>query len=134
MTTRVPYSMLDSSGVVAGRWTPTATLGTNCAAATPGSAHYSRVGNIVHFSGRITIDPTATGFTALELSLPIASNFASVEDASGVFNALGVTGAATTVDTGAIEASVADDRLVLNFITGDTANRAYHYCGSYEVK
>lgn len=120
--------------LVAGRWTPTATLGTNCAAATPSSAHYTRIGNIVHFSGRITIDPTATGFTALELSLPIASNFTSLTDASGVFNALGVTGVATTVDTGAIEGSVANDTLVLNFITGDTANRAYYYTGSYEVK
>jgi hypothetical protein len=120
--------------LAAGRWTPTATLGTNVAAATPGSAHYSRVGNIVHFSGRITIDPTATGFCTLELSLPIASNFTSLTDAAGVFNALGVNGAATTVDTGAIEGSVANDTLVLSFITGDTANRAYYYTGSYEVK
>jgi hypothetical protein len=120
--------------LLSGRWTPTATLGTNVAAAVPGSAHYIRVGNIVHFAGRITIDPTATGFCTLELSLPIASNFSSLTDASGVFNALGVTGVATTVDTGAIEGSVANDRLVLSFITTDTANRAYYYCGSYEVK
>jgi hypothetical protein len=120
--------------LAAGRWTPTATPGTNVAAATPGSAHYTRIGNIVHFSGRITIDPTATGFTSLELSLPIASNFTSLTDAAGVFNALGVNGVATTVDTGAIEGSVANDTLVLSFITGDTANRAYYYTGSYEVK
>jgi hypothetical protein len=120
--------------LVSGRWTPTATLGTNVAAATPGSAHYIRVGNIVHFAGRITIDPTATGFCTLELSLPIASNFTSLTDAAGVFNALGVTGAATTVDTGAIEGSVANDRLVLSFHTTDTANRAYYFVGSYEVK
>lgn len=120
--------------LVSGRWTPTATLGTNVAAATPGSAHYLRVGNIVHFAGRITIDPTATGFCTLELSLPVASNFTSLTDAAGVFNALGVTGAATTVDTGAIEGSVANDTLVLSFITGDTANRAYYFTGSYEVK
>jgi hypothetical protein len=51
-----------------------------------------------------------------------------------VFNAIGVTGVATTVDTGAIEGSVANNTLVLSFHTTDTANRAYYISGAYQVK
>jgi hypothetical protein len=120
--------------LLSGRWTPTATLGTNVAAATPGSMHYARIGDEVFFAGRITIDPTAAGFCALELTLPIASDFTSLTDAAGVFNAIGVTGVATTVDTGAIEGSVANNTLVLSFHTTDTANRAYYISGAYQVK
>lgn len=121
--------------LVAGRWTPTLTNGANVTASTAYSCHYTRIGNIVHFSGRVAIDPTAGAtFTTLEMSLPIASNFSSLTDAAGVFNAIGVTGVATTVDTGAIEGSVANDTLVLGYISGDTGNRAYYFSGSYEVK
>lgn len=121
--------------LVSGRWTPTITNGANVAASTAYPCHYMRVGNEVHFAGRIAIDPTsAATFTTLEITLPVPSNFTSLTDAAGVFNAIGVTGVTTTVDTGAIEGSTANDRLVLSFIANDTANRAYYFSGCYEVK
>jgi hypothetical protein len=120
--------------LASGRWTPTATAVTNVAASTTFSSHYSRIGNIVHFAGRINLDPTAAGYCELRLTPPIASTFASLTDASGTLCMTGVSGVVTTVDTGSIEADTANAALVLKWICSDTANRAFEFSGMYEVK
>lgn len=120
--------------LAAGRWTPTATAVTNVAAITSFSSHYSRVGNIVNFGGRVNIDPTATGFCEARLSLPVASNLTSLTDAVGALNMIGVTGTTSTVDTGGIEGDTTNDELLLKWICTDTANRSFYFAGSYEVK
>lgn len=127
MTTKVPFNMLGDK-VVADRWTPTATLGTNAAAAVPGSSHYVRLGDEVQVAGNLTIDPTATGLTVVELTLPVASDFTATTDAGGVF------ASTVTVDGGGFSASIANNTLVLSFIASDTASRQFYFSGMYQVK
>lgn len=70
--------------VASGTYTPTATLVTNAAAATPSASRWIRVGNVVVVAGRVAITATA-GSSALTLgmSLPIASDIAGISDLSG---------------------------------------------------
>jgi len=77
--------------IVNGTYTPTPTNVTNVAASTVYLTTYTRIGNHVIVSGKIDIDPTASGAaTVLRLSLPIASNFTTAEDAGGAVFAVGV--------------------------------------------
>lgn len=71
-------------GLVDGTYTPTITNITNVAASTPYLAHYVRIGNQVIVTGLVDIDPTAAAQIEIDISLPVASNFAASTDCSGV--------------------------------------------------
>jgi hypothetical protein len=118
----------------AGRWTPTLTNVTNVAASTAFSGIYSRLGNVVTYTTRVNADPTAAGYCELRFTPPIPSDFTSLTDGGGTLCMTGVSGAATTVDTGTVEADTTNDALVIKWICTDTANRAFWVTGSYEVK
>lgn len=75
-----------------GSYTPTATIITNLDSATPGVFRYTRVGNVVFAAGTVTVDPTASGTINFGLSLPVASNLASVDDLSGQANTSSLSG------------------------------------------
>ena len=98
--------------ICSGTYTPTGTAGTNVASVTPQACQWIRVGNVVTVSGIAAFDPTAasTAGTVFTLSLPIASNLASVGDlaGSGAFlaNAGGLLNVANVYgDTGADSAT-----------------------------
>ena len=69
-----------------GTYTPTLALGTNCEAATvSGLWYYTRLGNIVTVSGRLTFDPLNPEVSVVwYATLPIASGFTLSTDAAGV--------------------------------------------------
>lgn len=75
-----------TNAIASGTYTPTITLVTNVTST--GAAEvcqWMRVGNVVTVSGRVSaIQPTATGFVTIAISLPIASNLSSAQQAAGV--------------------------------------------------
>jgi hypothetical protein len=126
-----PYT--EGSGVVySGSYTPTLTNTTNIAASASGVVYYLRVGKMVQVYGTVDIDPTAAAPTvsALGISLPIASAFTSLRDASGT--AVGQTGS-VTYQAGIISADAANDRVTLSFNATDTANRTWTFSFMYQI-
>lgn len=112
--------------VFSGTYTPTSFNTTNVAASTPQSAQYLRVGNTVTVSGQIDIDPTATGFALLGLSLPIASAITSAVQLSGVFNCPDAAG-------GGVYGDATNDRATFQMTATSAANLTYYYTFTYRV-
>lgn len=121
-TTDVP--VLDGGSV-----TPTSTNSTNVDASTPYEIHYTRVGNSVTFAGAVDIDATATGTAIIELTPPIASAFTSSTNAYGTI----AEGSAPNSTTGWINASAANDRLILTVTATTTGSRTYFFTGTMKV-
>lgn len=79
------------AGGVSGTYTPTLTNGTNVATSIAYACQYMRVGSVVTVSGKVSIDPTATGITILSLSLPIASTLGATENLGGTTICQGIS-------------------------------------------
>lgn len=110
--------------------TPTGTAGTNVDAVTPYPMHWTRVGSTVAYSFAVDIDATVgSGSAIVEISLPVASNFAATTNANGVIS----EGVAPSGTSGWVVASVANDRLVLTVTATTTAARTYFVSGTYTV-
>lgn len=114
---------------VASKWTPTLTNVANLDGSTAFECLYLRLGNIVVFGGRVSVNPTAPATpTTLGISLPVASNFGAVEDAAGVAFAGAIAGQGA-----AIEADAANDRLSMRWIAGDVTDQPMSFVGAYEI-
>jgi hypothetical protein len=75
---------LTAANVLSGTYTPTITAGTNCAAVTAFTCQYMRVGSVVTVSGKVYGSATATNTeTQFTMTVPVNSNFASVEQCGG---------------------------------------------------
>jgi len=118
---------LSAPDVADGVWTPTLTNTTNISASTAYECQYLRVGNTVTFSGQVDIDVASTGTTVMGMSLPIASDFTTTQQAGG-------TGAALDNETFKINASTANDRLTISFTAVGTANNTFNFSGSYRIQ
>lgn len=115
-----------ASGTVA---SPTLFNTTNVAASTTGKQKWIRVGNTVHVSGTVQVDPTAAGAnTVLGIAVPIASNFATAADASGSGGAID-----TANEAWGIEADAVNDRLLLKCFAVNAGNHTVAYQATYEV-
>lgn len=116
--------------ITSGTYTPTLTNTTNVAASTAQVCQYMRVGNVVTVSGRVDIDPTTASIaTALNMSLPIASNFGASTDLGGT----AVCGAVASYSAEILSDSAADNAL-LRFICGtDVANRSWFFTFTYRI-
>lgn len=92
-------------------YTATLTGVTNVTTSTPHIAQYTRVGDIVTVFGSLDVTTTLAVATEVDISLPIASNFAAATDANG-------TGTASSaIATNAyIDADATNDRVRLKFI------------------
>lgn len=114
--------------LAAGTYTPTLTNTTNIATSSVGGTFiYMRIGNVVHVAGVVSIDPTAAGNTVLNISIPIASNFANTGQANGV-------GTAQATNTaGQISSDVANDNVQLTFQATDIANRTWRVQFMYQI-
>jgi hypothetical protein len=71
-----------SSSPSAGLWTPVITDASGGSIDGTATGFYQRVGNVVNFSGTISI-PGGYYYLSIQASLPISSNFTLVTDASG---------------------------------------------------
>lgn len=77
---------------VSGTYTPTITPTLNLDSVTPGTWRYVRVGDQVIISGYPSMDPTASGPIQFRATIPIASNFTEISDATGAFQPAGYSG------------------------------------------
>jgi hypothetical protein len=113
----------------AGTWTPTLTNTTNITASVAYECTYQRIGNIVSFAGLVEINATALGNVVLKMSLPIASNLAVTNDASG-----NITSAGAAQVSGSIIPDVAADTLDFRFYAAAAGNVFYRFAGQYVIK
>lgn len=118
--------------LASGTYTPTLTNSLNVAGSTASVCQYLRVGSVVTVSGAVTIDPTAAATaTVLDMSLPIASSFSSVENCGGT---------ACCDDFAGLVASIfgnpAGNTARLQFIgihATDHGNRVWHFSFTYRI-
>ena len=109
----------------AGLWTPVITDASGGSISGTATGFYQRVGNVVNFSGTISI-PTGYGYTTIEASLPISSNFTVANDASGsvsgsYFDVWPRDFSKSTL-SGAIDVNVTTDKLNINIFYGNPEN------------
>lgn len=116
-----------SSPITENTYTPTLTNTTNIAASTAAVTHYYRVGDVVHVWGVVDIDATAaTTLSEMGMSLPIASNLASVSDLSG-------TGSFEDNTIAQIKGDSANDRATWKFTPQTDTNNKYSFYFTYKV-
>lgn len=123
------YDKIESLPVTAsGTYTPTLTPVLNIEAATPSTCQYMRVGSVVTVSGYINMDATATGATQLGISLPIASDFAAVEQCAG-------TGYSSTIvsEGCAILGDLTNNRAEMNWNTSTAASQRFFFTFTYLI-
>ena len=123
-------SITNDTGLAYGVYSPTRSAEVNMDAnVTMTEAQYMRVGNTVTVSGRFTADPTLTATaTSFEITLPVASNFGAVEDAAGTAfcGSIAAMGAEVT-------ASVANNTLVISWISSDITSQSWSWHATYQV-
>ncbi len=127
--TEVTAPAASDGNVFSGTYTPTMTPVTNVTAAVANVCFYSRVGNVVTFSGTVSIDPTSAGSIEVGVSLPIASNFTGTSNAAGTFSAYtsGVS------DQGSVTADATNDRLSFKGVVASTAYNSFAFTAQYRV-
>jgi hypothetical protein len=133
----ITYDAADTTGnIISGTYTPTISNTTNVSVSAARVNNYMRVGNIVTISGFVNITTTASGDTTFEINLPVASNFTSVDDASGA-------GAITAVGDGIPDAefstisgyaSITNDAIKVTGYFANTSTKAVSYVFQYVVR
>jgi hypothetical protein len=111
-----------------GVYTPTLTHVANVAASTAFQCQYSRIGDLVTVSGKVSIDPTAGADTQLGISLPIASNIGADEDLGGVAASPTIAG-----QCAAILGDASNNRATLRYLAVDVTNQPFAFTFSYRV-
>jgi len=124
--TAVTSPVSNDGNVFSGTYTPSLSNTTNITSSTAFTSQYMRVGNVVTVSGRVTIDPTATGSITLGVSLPIASTFTAQQQCCGVSSSqqndpLGIVADATNLRASFIG------------VVNDAASRTYSYSFTYQI-
>lgn len=113
-----------------GSYTPVASNLTNLDSAVPSVASWSRKGNVVTVSGRITLNATADNLdTGVELTLPFASNLANSEDISGT----AATYTARQQSAAVLGNTSTDHAWFLYFNTAGTGDVTFAYTFQYIV-
>lgn len=111
-----------------GAWVPTLTDITNTSSRTAYTCQYTRIGDVVTFSGKFDVTPSGAGATSFRMTLPVASNFAFENNAGGVAAAGQVAGLSAR-----IYADVTNDELIIEWVAVDTSSRSWSFSGSYRV-
>jgi len=113
-----------------GTYKPTLTIVQNIDVATAFDCQWQRVGNTVTVSGRVDIDPTATGQVILGLTLPVTTaNFTADQQVAGTVAAAGVAG-----QSGAAVAVVGAQTARLQYVASDSASRAMRFIFMYQIQ
>lgn len=113
-----------------GVWTPTALAVTNVEAVTAFECQFTRIGNVITFSGQVNIDPTATGLCEVTLSIPVPSNFNATRQAGGTY----ASNSGSVKDGGCIFADTVGKRLQLRHVASAVTNLSFYFTGSYLIR
>lgn len=115
--------------IASGTWIPTLTNTTNITASVAYACTYQRVGTIVSFAGIVEINATAIGNVVMKMTLPIASNLAATQDASG-----NVTSPGAAQLSGSIIPDTTADSLDFRIYAPAAGNVFYRFAGQYVIK
>ena len=100
----------------------------NLDSATAGVCKYTKIGNIVNVSGIITLNPTVVDtLTECRISLPIASDLASLVDLTGILVQQ------TAQNVGAIIRDATNDEALIYLYTTSTVNGNYNFTFTYKI-
>ena len=90
-----------------------------------------RVGNIVHASGELSVEPTLNNtLTSVSLQVPIPSAFVDTFNAAGTLWGLGVADSGGEILADIITAN----QVVLNFTSSGTTAQLLRFIYTYEIK
>lgn len=103
--------------LASGIYTPTLANLANCAGTTTSPWRWTKIGNVVTVSGRLTIDPIEAGTTETVATLPLASDLPSTHSLSGIAS----PGFDLADDAGFIEAHVASDMALISINATSTS-------------
>lgn len=81
-----------SGTVISGTYSATASAVQNISAISVNGTMYSRVGNIVTYSGFVTVSNTANAQSIFTITLPVSSTFTANQDIAGVISSSGNVG------------------------------------------
>lgn len=114
--------------IASGTYTPTISNTTNVDASTAQVCQWMRVGNVVTVSGQVDIDPTAATPVTFNLSLPIVSALAAVNQlaGSGIWNQ-------TPANAVMVRGAAASDDAQFNTANTATANTNCYFHFTYLV-
>lgn len=121
--------------ITSGTYTPTisgsgqANIG---AVSIPAPWVYMQIGNVVHFSGTVTIDPTSANTqTVFYFNEPVSSAFSADTDCNGVVMSADIL----LYGGGRVVAGAADDNLLCILDSGtSTASATYSVIGTYLIR
>lgn len=116
--------------IASGTYTPTTTNGINVSSCTPYNFHYIRVGNYVSFSGYIAVASTAAGTSAMEFSLPVPSNFSSIDDLVGSVS----QGDGSVVTLRRMYGETTNDRAYFTFTSTGSGSTGWSFSGHYRIR
>jgi hypothetical protein len=120
------------STVTSGIYTPVLTNIANVAASTVYACQWLRVGNTVHGSGQVDIDPTAAAtLTSWRIDLPVASNLANGFQCAGTINLYG--GYALGNYGGSVIGDAANNAATFDVMPPDATNRSWLFQFTYRV-
>ena len=125
--TAVTAPAASDGNVYSGTYTPTLTNTTNVASSTAFECYYTQVGKVVTVSGQIYVDPTNLGAWVLGVSIPVASNFTSVRQASGCM------ADEVSSQTARAYADSTNDRLTFTGIATSTNERTFGFTVQYVI-
>jgi hypothetical protein len=111
-----------------GTYTPTLTNTTNLDASAAFVTQYMRVGSVVTVSGKVNMDPTATGNTILGMSLPFSSDISGAEQVAGVLHGLGTT------EPGVVYGDATNKRATLQHNAIGTGLRSFYFHFTYRIR
>lgn len=111
-----------------GTYTPTLTNVTNIDSSSVASFQYMRVGDVVTVSGLVQFDPTAAALCELDMTLPIASNFANQRECAGTAGAPGYA-----ANTATIYANTTGDLARLSVVATMTVNATWMLHFTYRI-
>lgn len=112
----------------AGSYTPTLTNVVNVTATTAHLCDYTQVGDRVIVSGNVEVQATASGVTAIRMSLPVASNFTANDQANGA-GGLNIIASGSAV----ILSDAATDTAQFNFVSPGAGTYGCSFIYQYRI-
>lgn len=125
-------ALATGGAILSGSYTPTITAVLNVDSTANPTAHYMRLGSIVLVGGSVEIDPTAASTaTTIAISIPIASNLVTTDDAWGVVYRSNFQAGVSIV--GVVISDGGNDRAVARFMSEVTTSLLYNFVFAYII-
>lgn len=118
-----------SGNLLAGTYTPTLTnvSGVDAGSSAASTCHYTRLGNVVHVAGGISVKASSSTSVSVGISLPIASAMTGYNQLSGFIRVAPTGGTSSTHTEYAISADTTNDRATAKIGDVGTTSVAVDY-------